>query len=397
MQIIYYFEGRMFRDGLLLIFLALLQPLLVLSQQTGIPIAHSQSPADGTPLDYSRVDSHAVKIKYKNDLRVLTKELTSPFPDDMSKSRAIFRWITENIQYDYKYYNRFYYRGRFPKAYKCRNDEQCKTREIAWEIKYVDKVLRKRKAVCLGYAMLFKKMCELAGIQSEIVTGSVRTEYYQVGAAGSGEHAWNVVWLDSSYYLLDPTWASGGCSRDEDGKLTDFFKDFDEYYWLTPPSDFARSHFPQEAKWALLPGYAGDNFAANPYYLSSQLSNLKLIAPHSGLITAKLGDTIRFKLEYPGKIQHLQINSNDFRNPYIWTWENVSSRKKLRVQDSTALKKQQYIRYQRSGNVYEFTYVVTSKSLYYLDLIFDTKRVMRFRIKVEEEENAAQPNVVSPI
>jgi len=385
MQIVYYFHDRMFRDGLLVIFLALLQPLFVLSQQTGRPI------------DYSRVDSHAVKIKYKNGLSVLTKELTSPFPDDISKSRAIFRWITENIQYDYKYYNRFYYRGRFPKAYKCRDDEQCKTREIAWEIKYVDKVLRKRKAVCLGYAMLFKKMCALAGIQSEIVTGSVRTEYYQVGAAGSGEHAWNAVWLDSSYYLLDPTWASGGCSRNEDGKLTDFFKDFDEYYWLTPPGDFASSHFPQDAKWALLPNYTGENFAANPYYLSSQLSNLKLIAPHSGLITAKLGDTIRFKLEYPGKIQHLQINSNDFRNPYIWTWENVGKRKKDRVLDSTALKKQQYIRYQRSGNVYEFTYIVTSKSLYYLDLIFDTERVMRFRIKVEEEENTAQPNVVLPI
>jgi len=341
-------------DGfkLLIVFWAIFQPLFLLSQNIGDAI------------DYSRVDSHAINIKYKNDIHLLTRELTSAFPDEVSKSRAIFRWITTNISYDYTFYNKYFYKGRLPTAYRCRNDEKCKAKAMAWEIKYLNKVLHSGKAVCLGYSMLFKKMCALAGIKSEIITGYVRTEYTEVGTTGWSDHAWNAVWLDSVCYLLDATWASGSCTQNEDGKLLSFSKGFDEYYWLTSPIDFARNHFPREGRWVLIPNYTKENFAANPYYSSNKLSNIKLITPNSGLITATLGDTIRFKLEYAGNIQRLQINSNMSRDPDLW--------------------KQQYIRYHRKGNVYEFTYVVQGKSLYYIDLIFDSERVMRFKVQMEE-------------
>jgi transglutaminase/protease-like cytokinesis protein 3 len=108
--------------------------------------------------------------------------------------RAIFRWITENIAYDFKYYNKYNYKGKEPKSFNCSGDSmQCEIRKRVWETEYVNKVLDQKKAVCQGYSMLFKKMCDIAGIPSEVVPGYVRTEYYEVGTIGNLSHAWNAV------------------------------------------------------------------------------------------------------------------------------------------------------------------------------------------------------------
>ena len=115
-------------------------------------IAFSQRSAD-----LSAVDSFAATVKYKNNLNDLTKDLTDPYSEELLKARAIFKWITENIRYDYKYYNKYTYKGKEPRTFKCKDDNQCEAKKIFWETKYIDKVLRKKKAVCQGYSMLFKK------------------------------------------------------------------------------------------------------------------------------------------------------------------------------------------------------------------------------------------------
>lgn len=330
--------------------------------------------------DFSVTDSLSRNIKYKNDIYELTKDLTKAYPEHLDKARAIFKWITENIKYDYKYFNKNNYKGKEPKTYKCKDDKDCEAKRIAWEIKYIDKVLRKGKAVCQGYAMLFKKMCDIAGLQSEIVTGYVRTEYYQVGTAGTLDHAWNVVWIDSTYYLLDATWAAGGCAKNEDGKLLSFSKNYNDYYWLTPPADFGRNHYPQNNKWTLLTNYTKDSFSLNPYYAPGAIENIKLISPASGIINAKKGDSIYFKLAYNGNINYLQINSNIFYNPPLWVLDNPEKRKPVLKLDTLAQKKQQYIKYKQEGGFIEFEYIVPDNSLYYLDILFDRQRIMRFKV-----------------
>jgi hypothetical protein len=358
------------KNKYLLIFFVLLLPTIVFPQRTAA--------------SFSSVDSLAATVKYKNDLYTLTQELTGPYSEQLLKARAIFKWITENIRYDYKFYNKYYYKSREPKTYKCKDGENCEAKRISWEIKYIDKILRKRKAVCQGYSMLFKKIGDLAGLKSEIIPGYIRTEYYQVGSVGRLDHAWNAVWIDSAYYLLDATWAAGTCGEDDNGKLLYFTKGFNDYYWLTPAADFARNHYPQNSKWVLLPNYTKDNFAANPYYLPGEESNIKLITPGSGIIAAKKGDTIRFKIDYARNFKDLQINSNLFRNPDIWVWDDISKRKKVRRLDTLAVKKQQYINYNKKGSTYEFEYVVADNSLYYLEILFDRQRVMRFKIAMNK-------------
>jgi Transglutaminase-like domain len=330
------------------------------------------------------VDSFAKTVRYKGNLDSLTKRLTAPYAGQLFKTRAIFRWITENIRYDYKDYNRYDYKGKDRKGYKCRDDEDCEAKKIAWETKYIDRVVRRKKGVCAGYAMLFKKMCDLAGLKSEMIEGYTRQLYYQVGSTGSLNHAWNSVWIDSAYYLLDATWAAGGCEKDDDGKLLFFQKNFNEYYWLTPPDDFVRDHYPKTPTWTLIPNYTKEKFAANPYYKPSELANIELITPKSGIINAKKGDTIHFKIDYEGSFDNLQINSDIFRNPDIWVVDKISRRKTVRRLDTIAVKMQQYIPYRRDGSFCEFEYVVTSESLYYLDILFDRQRIMRFNVHVNK-------------
>jgi Transglutaminase-like domain len=329
---------------------------------------------------FASVDSLAKQIIYRGHLDSLTSALTKPYQEQILKGRAIFKWITENIRYDYKCYDKYTYAGKDPKTYKCSDDKECAPKKIAWEINYINKVLRKKKAVCAGYAMLFKKMCDLAGLRSEIISGYSRSEYYQVGTPGTLDHAWNALWIDSAYYLLDATWAAGGCTEDEDGKLLSFHMGFNDYYWLTPPLDFSRNHFPNNPKWSLLPNYTKENFAANPYYEPALISSLELLSPNSGIVHAGKGDTIHFKIDFLTKIHDLQINSNIFRNPDIWVEENVGRKKKIRRFDSLAFRKQQYISFQREGNIYEFDYIVSDPSLYYLDVLFDRVRIMRFKV-----------------
>jgi Transglutaminase-like superfamily len=360
----------MFRLKQLLFLATLLIPIVTYSQQ---PKSFS---------DFSSIDSFAKTIKYKNDIYQLTKELTSSYSEQILKLRAIFVWITDNIHYDYKFYNK----KKEPKIPKCKSGMNCEQIMITWESKYISKVLKKRKGICDGYSRLLKKMCDIAGIKAEIINGYSKTKPYQVGNAGNANHAWNAVWLDSAYYLLDPTWAAGVCVEDEEtGKLLSFKKQFDNYYWLTPFNDFTRNHYPQNGKWVFEANYTKEKFAANPYYASDIISQIKLVSPSSGIINAKNGDTIHFSFNFSGSLRFLQINSNIFRNPTIWTLEPISKRKKVWKEDTIALKKQKYIAYKTIGDRLDFDYVVTDNSLYYLDILFDYRRVMRFKVNIDRK------------
>ena len=328
---------------------------------------------------FTRIDSFAKTVKFKKNVYQLTKELTDPYPEQLEKTRAIFVWITENIRYDYKFYNS----GKEIKTPECKDGMNCEQLFLEWENKYINRILKKKKGICGGYSRLFKKMCDIAGITCEIIEGYTRTNPYQVGNPGNLDHAWNVIYIDSAYFLLDATWAAGGCIEDEEsGKLLSYKKNFNNYYWLTPFHEFTRNHYPKNGKWVFEPNYTKEKFAANPYYSSDIISKITLITPHSGIIDVLKGDTLRFKFKFSDYISHLQVNTNVTRSPDIFKWESVKRRKKVLMLDTLALKKQKYIHYTLNDDIYEFEYVVTDESIYYLDILFEYRRVMRFKINI---------------
>lgn len=329
---------------------------------------------------YTKIDSIARTVQYQGDICRLTNELTAPYPEKLAKARAIFIWITENIRYDYKFVNK----GKTITPPPCRTGANCEAILQDWERNYLDKILRKKKAICSGYSRLFKRMCNLAGIRCEIIDGYTKTKHYQVGTAGSVNHVWNAVWLDSSWQLADATWASGTCEETSTGKLRSFEKQYDDYYWLTSFHDFTRNHYPKDGRWVFEDNYTKEKFANNPFYEPGYISNIQLLSPGSGVITAKKGDTIHFVIKYTDLVDKVQINSNLFRNLAVEKKIKISRRRSVRVTDTFALNKQRYTPFTRNGNRYLFDYVVTDPFLNYVEILFDYRRMLRFRIMVEK-------------
>jgi hypothetical protein len=345
-------------------------------------IAHTQDIEVNA--SFRDVDSFSRTVRYKHDLYLLTKELTDRYTEQLQKARAIFIWITENIEYDYNFINK----GKEVMIPECDPGVHCEQLQQDWERKYLNRVLRRKKAICDGYARLYKKMCGIAGIPCEIVAGYTKTKPYQIGNAGSVDHDWNAIYIDSTWHFLDPTWAAGGCGENEDtGELLPFKKGFSEYYWCTPFDKFYRNHYPKDGKWVMESGYTKEKYAANPYYVGDIISDINLVSPASGIIKTNKGDTLHFRFDYKRKISLLQINSNVFRNPSLGEWEKKPWHRRIWIPDTTALRKQRYVPFHKSGDTYEFDYIVTDGSLYYLELLFDSERTMRFNVTVNTPES----------
>ena len=114
------------------------------------------------------------------------------------KAAAIYDWIAKNVRYDYENLNDGGYMLKYT-AYAAAID---------------------KKAVCQGYANLFYRLANSAGIDCRIITGR--------GNSGSGwiGHAWNIVQMDDGkYYCVDVTWDEGRSSHSYFLKgLTEFSK-----------------------------------------------------------------------------------------------------------------------------------------------------------------------------
>lgn len=317
--------------------------------------------------DYSAIDNRARNTPYNGDLKQLVSELTTDCTSQIEEARAIFVWITHNISYDYKAYNK----GK-GKPFRCKG-KNCNEKLIKWENKHIERTLRKKKAVCSGYSALFKRMCDYAGIQSSVISGYTKDKPSQVGRMGELDHAWNAIKIDDNYYYLDATWASGFCTVDKKGKLDYFVRKFKEYYWLTPIDKFSRNHYPDEEFWADLavPEVVYKN---TPYIKNTYISSMEIISPSTGIINIKKGDTLQFKIKFKKPTEHLQINSNINRNPNVWKQKGDTM-----VLNEHALKKQKYIDFKYIDGIYYFNHIVESEKLRYIEILFDYKMLVKFK------------------
>lgn len=328
--------------------------------------------------NFSTIDSFAGTVQYEKDIAKLARDLTIPYTQDIYKVRSIFKWITNNIVYDYEFFNE----GKELVKPDCRGSANCAAIRKEWEENYLKDVLKSNKAVCNGYAKLFKRLCELNNITADIVPGYSKTNPLTIGNPLNAKHAWNAVMLDGSWYYLDPTWAAGSCIEDEEsGKIKKYVKEYKNYYWLTPYKKLVRNHYPKDARWVEDTLITKETFFNMPFYYGTpMLENISNEKPATGMIIIKKGDTIHFSFDYKLPVSKIQINSNIFRNPQLWF---VDDRTGKRVKDPSAESRQVYIPFIKTGNTYTFDYVVTDISTYYLELLFDGKRAIRYRLRAE--------------
>ena len=105
------------------------------------------------------------------------------------KVQAIYNWITANVKYDYSHMN-----------------------DPTYLLQYTAYAAAvQKKAVCQGYANLFYRLANDAGVDCRIITGKA------YNGTQTEDHAWNIVRMeDEKYYCLDATWDAGSDPKDYD-------------------------------------------------------------------------------------------------------------------------------------------------------------------------------------
>lgn len=320
---------------------------------------------------FKKIDSLSKIVKFNNNLPKLVNDLTNFCNSNEEKYRAIFIWISDNISYDFKTFNK----NPEPEIIKCKEKEDCQIKMAKLDQEIIDRVLNRKIAICDGYSKLFKRMCDIANLNCAIIEGYVKNSPNHIGSMGILNHAWNMIKIDNENYFLDVTWASGYCTKNDDGKLDSFVKKFNNYYWLTDSRDFTRDHFPKNALWLNGTSLTKNYYKNQPYIEVSEMPFLKFINPESGIINVRKGEKIKFEFNYDELVDKIQINTNLNKNPSIWKIV-----KGERILDEKAFEKQKYIDYQKTNNKYRFEYNIDDEKLKYIDILFDHNLVAKFKI-----------------
>ncbi len=191
---------------------------------------------------YAAVDKRALQIPLSltSNTDDLAKYFISNFSSDSQRARAIFVWVASNLEYDIE--NMY---------------------EIDVSAKPADKIqktLKTRKGVCINYALLFEEISKKANLNAVVIEGYTR----QAGTTELIPHAWNAVFVDNEWLLLDATWASGHVNK---GK---YFKNFNDSFYDVNPITLIKSHMPYDYMWQMLANPISSKDFFNRKYVSEK-------------------------------------------------------------------------------------------------------------------------------
>lgn len=212
-----------------------------------------------TVYDYD-VDRIALQtpVTYTKSTQQLADYFVSKFHDQTQRARAIFIWVTENVDYDL---NKMFdiQNGVYYNSYTVQSDDAQNTLKI-------------KRGVCWDYACLFSDIANKAGLNSFVILGIAGNHSFTdyIG------HAWCATEIDSKWYLMDPTWGAGYSVTYNTLKNRQQFKRrINNFFFMAPPEELITTHMPYDPMWEFLnypitrdEGYDG-NFAVNknkPYF-----------------------------------------------------------------------------------------------------------------------------------
>ncbi|MCX6221753.1 MAG: hypothetical protein NTZ69_12290 [Bacteroidia bacterium] len=171
--------------------------------------------------NYSEIDKRSISVP--DSLRTvdqISTYLTKDLKSEEEKVRAFYIWISHNIKYDL--------------------DKKNSGKKYISKTAQIDDVLEKRQGICSHYSALFNVFCQKSGIKSYVIKG--------YGRKGTGEisdlaHSWNAVQIDTNYYFIDVTWASGYVQNNI------YVNQFRDEYFLIEPKIFIKTHLPFDPVW----------------------------------------------------------------------------------------------------------------------------------------------------
>lgn len=305
----------------------------------------------------------------------LAQELTLNCTTDLEKVKAIFYWITSNI--DYRTKAPVFARNRRRATTLVIEDDNNDTAALKpLDERVAEKVLDERVAVCDGYARLFKTLCSYSGLKAEVVHGYARTESTKRIQRFRPNHSWNAVMIDSVWKLLDVTWASGYISWHGN----DFVRQLDEQYFLSSPEQFIREHYPDDLRWTLMddPPLMPE-FRHSPFKQKS-FSKYQITAylPEKGVIEASLGDTLQLQLETSDALKDMSVSSDPFLDTTLYSTT------------TSAL----LIPINGVGMKTNYSYVVNSPAIQWLYILYNDDIILRYNLSIKKTTEIAVTNPV---
>jgi hypothetical protein len=311
-------------------------------------------------LDFDAIDRQVRYIEASSP-DSLAKKLTAPYHTEREKVRAIFSWIAQHISYNTGFFNA----GKKSARVKYAPDpfDTASSWKSGDELT-AEKVLRKRMAVCDGYAKLFKSLCDHGGLQAVIISGYAKCDPEHKEKFHTN-HSWNAVKIDSAWHLLDATGGSGYVTY-----ANEFVPLIDEAYFLSPPKQFILDHYPEDLRWTLLdapPTLA--EFQFTPFKNKSfGKYSIRSFSPSRGIIEAAVGDTVRIELGIGNAGNDRKISMDPFFDSTIL----VSSPASVFLQPSVVENKALY------------TYVVDQPGTEWIHLMYNKDMVLRYRLHVKK-------------
>lgn len=246
----------------------------------------------GYSQDLASVDSKVIKYpkKFSNPEK-LALRISSDFKTDLEKVRAVYTWLTNNVTYD------FGESGRYNYSYTSKEDHDAKEKKHSTKLS--KRVVSKTIAVCEGYSVAFKKICDLLNIKAYVITGASKTKVRDIGGRYNSSHGWNIVEIDNKKYLIDATWGAGSWSNKFERNVT-------YQYFLTSPEDFIKEHYPDNYKNSLLDyKIKKTNFLNSPLLFNAVDEDFELVSPSIGILNKKAKKKIKFTFEANEEVNHL--------------------------------------------------------------------------------------------
>jgi len=165
---------------------------------------------------FSHVDRimHQIPDSSSQSTQSIANYINTEFETQKEKARAVFFWIAGNIYYD------------CDDMFSYSNLES-------------DEILKTRKGVCRDFTKLYSDIANKVGVKTHVVTGYTR----KLKLVNYNMHAWCASMVDSTWYLIDPTWGSGSI------KNYHYVKEINNEYFMMRPERFIKTHIPFDPLW----------------------------------------------------------------------------------------------------------------------------------------------------
>lgn len=259
-------------------------------------LSHAQI-SDFKHIDFKKADSIALSFSDEDlsNLPELSYKLTANLSTDVERYRSIYKWVCNNIKNDYG----LYLKNKYKRERLKDNPTKFKAWNANFRKKLFEKLLKKKRTICTGYAYLVKELASFANLECEIIQGYGRVSTTDIENLTLPNHSWNAIQLKGKWYLCDPTWASGI----PDPETNQFTFKYNDGFFLANPELFAVNHFPLESKWWLLeddiPTF--EDFLAAPVIYGKAYKNLKIHqSPKRMHHTIKVSEKVLFQYQLKG-------------------------------------------------------------------------------------------------